>query len=397
MKKYKIDYVIPAISFVTAGLLLWLFLWLYDVITFANWWLRALYIGGVLPVTAIITFGAVYLSTLPRRKTKIRTPKLLSAATAVFLALLFLTGFFGQCIYSAKLLPPSSAANCEVVLLADESVASKSRSDEWKRAAERFIDGMDNSTALAVGVFTTEVVQSKELTQISDKTKNELKDVLSAPVPDGGTSITKALNWAYKTLEPGMGSDTKQAIVVVSDGNSPVYPPAVQACAEKGVRIYSLRLSGTEGRFTDAFLQTVADTGGFDTAVSDASSDSIDNLLKAFNGITSDVRANRFGHFEFSKNSVLLDNRNLFTDDLSFSAVLIRFAVYAITALLFQLICFRKVTLPSIAFVLGGSLIATVLVTIFGGAHLLVPAAPVLSLTLFTVIAVIQKEDAPYV
>ena len=393
MKRYKFDAAAAAVTFAGSAVALTALIFVYRIIAPQSWIARGILIGLTVAVTACAGFGALCLLVRSRRKVRVKIPPMFAKGGVIFLLLIFLLGFFGQTVYSAHIVQKRTVeADTEIVLLMDSSYSMEQYEREAETAAGTLIDSMQENAALALGMFTTEITQSWPL-EVMDKTgKKDMSSRVKLNIADSGTSLTKALRWAYDTLQPDVGSSKNLMTVIISDGNSPIYPEAGQMLADAGVKVYSVRLSDKEDRFTQDFVDYVKSTGGFDTVFDDpGDKDALKALTAEFGGVPEEDMSNRLGPFEFADEYVLYDGSSEF--GVGAFQLAVRFAFFLLLGLLVQLLCFRKITLPSVAFCMGGAVAATFISTLCGQYGLTVIAVAVIALMIYTVFAMIPQED----
>lgn len=398
MRQNRLNIIIAIITFVISAAMLLISQLIYDAAGIESWLVRALFAGAVLALTAFGCFGAVAVYSRIRKNVKMDMPKLFSGVTALLLALVFILGALGQTAYSAEFSEEVAAdADKEIVLLVDASHSMSVYSDLSVSVVNAVIDSVNSDTALAIGTFTTEVTEVQKLKTMSRSDKKDAKSDFSLNIEKKGTSLTKALRWAYSVFEPGISKQKERFVIIVSDCDSAAYPEVENKLKTAGVKVYSVRHKEDSGTFRDQFLDYVISTGGFDTVVKNADDAKSDLylLISDFGGVTNPDEIIGIGDLKFTEHYIMYDNDKEF--GLNVWRIIIRVLFYFLLSVLFQLICFRSITGRTVLIIAGTSLVTGLAVT-FSGVFSFMPAAIVITaLLVFTVFAGVSEEDSYYV
>lgn len=394
----RFDFLTALVSFAASAAVLCGTVYLCVLSADVSWVLCALATGVSLCLAALAGFGAMHLLNLLRRKTKLNLPSLLSKTTLLALALLFVLGAAGQALFSFRvreqtLRPAQDSFTCDIALLVDASDSMNRRADERNAAAASLIEATTEDHKMSLGLFTAQIEAEEPLTAMDDKAKAAYNDVLKNAPQKGGTSLTKALEWAVDSLKESEAD--KQIVIVITDGSSPVYPDTAERLTKSGAELYSVRLPGSDEKFTDDFLALVNATGGFDTVLTDVTDKAeLDPLVSAFCGLTSDIIGRTETKFGFAPFPILYTSPFVVAEGVLplVLRLLVQFVFFCLYYLLMQLLLFRRITLPSILIGAGCAVLAVAAVSLSAGVGIGIICVLALALTMHTAFAFIESR-----
>lgn len=145
-----------------------------------------------------------------------------------------------------------------IVLAIDHSGSmSGDKMQKSIQAAQNFIDILADQDCISVLTFTSSVSILAEQAVISDSSKQEIKDKLSAIYASGGTDIQKALETALNYTN----NDTQyqSLVILLSDGQSSVEDSVLQKLSDQNQKVIAV---GIGNDVDQNLMQRIADTTG---------------------------------------------------------------------------------------------------------------------------------------
>ncbi|MCI9671593.1 MAG: VWA domain-containing protein [Lawsonibacter sp.] len=162
----------------------------------------------------------------------------------------------------------------------------------------------------------------------------------------GGTSFEGPIRLALETLEGHFSDGELAAIIMFTDGNSPLSPETCDAVRESGVRLCLMRANPAQTSNTQQLVQLVEDTGGGDLFISN-SGESGDSVTESY---TSGVRTE--GRLDIAQGETrreLTFGESLppdgFGEDLHVWRIAVCIITYVLYAVLATVVYYRRITL----------------------------------------------------
>lgn len=121
-----------------------------------------------------------------------------------------------------------------------------SRLEKAKNALEKLLDRL-HGDRIGIVVFGGEAYVQVPITSDLSATRLFLDQLTTEAVPTQGTSIAKAIEQAHRSFDEK--SETRKAIIVISDGENHLDDPVKEAerVAEKGVIVHTVGMGTREG------------------------------------------------------------------------------------------------------------------------------------------------------
>lgn len=170
--------------------------------------------------------------------------------------------------------PENVPAIKHAVLLIDASDSARLNDKEARLAPCRVIDALSEDAFMQAAVFayapTAEDVRYKtDYLQLEDGVKEELKEFIQNTDIVGGTSFEGPIQLALETLEGRSSGEEPAAIIMFTDGDSPLSPETCDAVMESGVRLCLIRANPAQTPDAQQLVQLAEATGGGDLSISD--------------------------------------------------------------------------------------------------------------------------------
>lgn len=399
-KNFHLPFIL--ISFFAAFFSYWIaFLLLSD--ESMPWYVLALCTGGVVAGISLISFAAVHIYNLLRfliwTGKKAILPPLLLKKGILILALLFVTGFVSQTVYSLNVETTSNTKKAEnlydIALLLDcsDSVSDQSVAAE---ACKKLIQSVPEDNRMCFALFTTQIKKEFSLSPLTKNIREDYLDALNDLPQSGGTSLTKAVDWASSMLETSDGSGKKQLIILITDGSSPIHPSVSDAVLEAGIEVYCVRPSDEELRFTDELLTFVGDSNGFDTVVEDKDDlEQLNSLIDEYEGDPNAFKKKVKSHLVLESKHIMYDHSD--RSEVPFGITVLRFAIqvlfFAVYSVLMQYYYFRSFGISTALF--GILLAPLITAVIFAGSLISFPVlnAVVIAFIMHTLFSRIEVND----
>lgn len=204
------------------------------------------------------------------------------------LLLLFGTGAGGQALfmYSKEEVAVSAAVDMVLLLDASGSMDMAGFSLPRTEAACQFVDSLDEDCRLSAIAFASIVLDSSELRIMDARGKENTKEFIRGIDSVGATDFNLPLKAAMDILESEGRTDCRKAVLLLTDGEGELAQNLAGEYLEKGILVYTIRLSASSGTSSYAreLAEFAADTGGFDTCLKPDSDGSVDtaDMLAAF-------------------------------------------------------------------------------------------------------------------
>ena len=310
---------------------------------------RALAVGAVLFVPALVGYIAVQAAGRLRTDLSVQMPAAISAGAAIALAASFLVGAAGQFAYSYRTSEIRETTkghdSSDIVMMIDDSGSLVPYYATLRAVANAFVDGVSENSSMAAGLFARKIGDFTDMAVMDADGKREIKKMLADENRfAGGSDLDLALQTAYEAFAAQGPSKRPRAIVLLTDGRDLIESDIVSALKEEKIRLYSVRIKGSEGDGTSALLSAVKETGGSDIEIPKDFSlgeDDLDDFMKQFEEIAGTVTTRTERGFE----DVLL----VYDDaDPEVPVVLIRFVVLFIVTLCVQYLYVRKMSVAAV-------------------------------------------------
>ena len=389
MKKNKIEIPMSILSFFVSLLSYGGMLYIYQKQSFSEPIMKAAAAGAIFALPPLLSLTAMHISAHLRRSIKIKLPKLLSGMTILMLFLSFAAGFAGQLLYSLhrEEIENKEEISSDIVIMLDDSGSMLSFADVVHAAAMTFVDGLSENCRAAAGIFAAKVDAFEGLTYMTPDGKQKIKDLISKNNFAGGTDFNEALNKAYDCLMGNNTQNTRKTVVLITDGQAEIDDSIKNKYLADNIQLYSVRISGSEGAFTNELIDFVTHTGGFDTAIdlSTNSDDAINHLAQAFENISVVVDTETVTNF--SDALMVYDANN------TVPSILIRTAAFILLVLFVQILYFRKLSAGSFFGDMLFAVAASYMTGIAAGMQLVWLCAASSALLLFTAFTGLHLEE----
>jgi len=327
---------------------------------------RALWVGAFFLMIFLFGFCALQLAMLLSRKYKVERPRLWWAAFLLACVLVFGIGFGGQYLFMYSKEEVVTPAEVDMVLLLDASGSMESCGYITPRndAACQFVDSLDDDCQLQAVAFAGRVMDQSQLLTMNSANKDTLKQMISSIDASGVTDFNEPLELAMNTLNTQGRKNCNKAVILMTDGNSPLDSGVINTYLNSDVRVFSIRISSDT--ILIPYAQALADfaqnTGGFDTQLTPNPDGSIDtaDMVKAFQDAfeaTSEIEVN------MRRDLIIYAE-----DGVTLWQFVIRALVIMLCAVIIGIGYFGVVSLPSAISSGVMGLITAVLVTVLEGA-----------------------------
>lgn len=395
MRNKKPDILIIASSFISSFFVFTVLLFVYENANVSGTIAKALLVGACFALPALAAFICIHISAKVRqRKVKIELPALISGGTALMLILSFAAGFIGQLVYSFRINKEVTVTegNSDIVLLLDDSGSMVPYTTNVRTASAAFVEGLSEKSRLALGIFAEVIGSFEDLVVMDDAGKQKIKDSFDPKYRfAGGTNFDIALQKASECLS-ATDEDTVKAVVMVTDGCDDVVSQNIQKhYINNDIKLYTIRIAGSEGKETQDLIDFVNKTGGFDTSI-DMNSDpdaGLHELIDAFASITGSVESET--KTEFSDGLLVYD------EDLAAYKAVVRLIFIFILTLLVQLLYFRNISVKTVIANIITSVLACALLTFaveISGVIVTVTASAALIFTAFAQMNIGEETDS---
>lgn len=327
---------------------------------------RALWVGAFFLLIFAFGFCALQLAMLLSRKYKVERPPLWWAAFLLACVLVFGIGFGGQYLFMYSKEEVVVPAEVDMVLLLDASGSMEScgyiapRND----AGCQFVDSLDEDCRLQAVAFAGTVLDRSQLLTMNSSNKDTLKQMISAIDASGTTDFNEPLELAMDTLNNQGRPNCNKAVILLTDGESPLDTGVINTYVNSDIRVFSIRISSDS--ILLPYAQALADfaqsTGGFDTQLTPNPDGSINtaDMVKAFQDA-----------FEATSETEVNMREDLIIcaeDGVTMWQFVIRTLVIVLCAIIIGIGYFGVVSLPSAISSGAMGLITAILVTILEGA-----------------------------
>lgn len=326
---------------------------------------RAVWVGAFFLMMFVFGFCALQLAMLLSRKYKVERPRLWWAAFLLACVLVFGIGFGGQYLFMYSKEEVVVPAEVDMVLLLDASGSMESYGyiEPRNDAACQFVDSLDEHCRLQAVAFAGRVMDSTQLLKTDSANKAVLKQMISAIDASGITDFNEPLKLAKDTLDSQGRPDCNKAVILLTDGDSPLDPDVINMYVNSDIRVFSIRISSDSILIANA--QALADfaqnTGGSDTQLTPNPDGSIDtaDMVKAFRDAfeaTSETEVN------MRKDLIIYAE-----DGVTMWQFVIRALVIVLCAVIIGIGYFGVISLPSAISSGVMGLITAILVTVLEG------------------------------
>ncbi len=343
----------------------------------------ALAVGISFFVTALASFAAMRIVSAARKSLTVNLPSLKFGFAALLLLLCFIVGFAGQFLYSFRIVrseqpEPEPPRGSNIALLLDASGSMEDYVDTVTAASVLFTESLSENCSLYAGIFDFYVKDSEPLTVMDPAGKAKMTAFLENRYVLGGmTNIDHPLQTAKDVLN-AQNDGKEKAVVMLTDGFVKFLTQTKNDYLADQIKLYTIRIAGSENKDADELVDFVNATGGFDTVISDATMQSdMEALKKVFQAITQEVDQPGVTT-EFSDGYVLYD------ETVSASRVAIRFAVFVLLVVLVQLLLIGRMDLPGILVSAAAAILTTAGVTLAGYAEMVPVCALLPAICVYT-------------
>lgn len=285
------------------------------------------------------------------------------------------------------------------VLLIDASDSARMDDEKSRLAPCRVIDGLSEDISMQVAVFayapTAEDVRYKtDYLQLEDEVKEEFKEFIQNTDIVGGTSFEGPLQLALETLEGRFSGGEPAAIIMFTDGDSPLSPETCNAVKESGVRLCLVRANPAYTPNAQQLVQLAEATGGGELSIGDIVG--VGSFVSEFHTAGTQTKA-RPDTAQGEVRHELTFGESLPPDGFGEEFTVWRIAVCIVTYILYAVLAtvvyYRRLTLAGLAGSLCTGCLTACAATF--DPRLCIPATAVLLLGAYTIYQV--KEETAHV
>ena len=310
---------------------------------------RALAIGAVFAVPALVGYIAVRAAAALRRDLTVQMPPVFSVAVVVMLLLSFAAGFAAQYAYSYDTYEVRETKkghdSSDIVMMVDDSGSLVPYFEPLRNVANAFVDGVSDDCNLAAGLFARKIGDFVDMAVMDSAGKQAVKKMLEADNRfAGGSDLDLAIRTAYDCFTSQNSSKRPRAIVLLTDGQGEIDDDLIDMLKEEDIRLYTVRIAGSDGPGTSDLLTAVKSTGGADIEISDtfsADTDDLDKFMEQFEEIAGSVSSKTVK--EFGERLLAYDE-----ESPTLARILIRLAAVFAVVLCVQLLYLRRISVIAV-------------------------------------------------
>lgn len=296
--------------------------------------------------------------------------------------------------------PPETTLELKhVVLLVDASDSARVDGEKSRLAACRVIDILSEDASMQVAFFAyapaaEDVRYKTDYLQLENEVKEEFQEFIQNTDIVGGTSFEGPIQLALETLKGRFSDEEPAAIIMLTDGDSPLSQETRDAVLESGVQLCLIRTNPAQTLDAKQLVQLAEATGGGDLSVRDIARGG-NSATEAYTGSVQAKAQSDTAQGEKRLDLTFGESLPLdgFGEDFTVWRVAVCIITYILYAVLATVVYYRRLTLAGLAGSLCTGCLTACAATI--DPRLCIPATAVLLLGAYTIYQV--KEETSHV